>query len=294
MKTNFIGTGVAVITPFCEDKSVDFIALGKLVNRLIEGGVDYLVIMGTTGESATLSQSEKDQVLEFVKKETAGRVPIMYGIGGNDTAEVIEKVKTANLTGVDGILCVAPYYNKPNQEGLYQHFAAIAIACPVQLIMYNIPGRTGINMLPDLVVRLANDFENITAIKEACGSVDQIMQVIKKKPADFTVISGDDGLTLPLLSVGAEGVISVVANAFPKETSDMVNMGLKGEFAKAAKIHYKLLDTVANMFAEGSPGGVKSYLSQMGIIENELRLPMVPASDKLSEKIGADLKNYSL
>ncbi len=292
MKTNFIGTGVAVITPFCDDKSVDFIALGKIINHLINGGVNYLVIMGTTGESATLSQSEKDEILEFAKKETAGRVPIMYGIGGNDTAEVVEKIKTANLKGVDGILCVAPYYNKPNQEGLYQHFAAIAIACPIQIVLYNIPGRTGINMQPELVIRLANDFENITAIKEACGSVDQIMQVVKQKPVDFTVISGDDGLTLPLISVGVEGVISVAANAFPKEVSEMVNLGLNGKFAEASKIHYKLLDSVANMFAEGSPGGVKSYLSQMGIIKNELRLPMVPASDKLSEKISGDLKRY--
>lgn len=294
MKTNFIGTGVAVITPFCDDKSVDFIALGKIINRLINGGVNYLVIMGTTAESATLSQSEKDQILEFAKKETAGRVPIMYGIGGNDTAEVVEKIKTANLKGVDGILCVAPYYNKPNQEGLYQHFAAIAIACPIQIILYNIPGRTGVNMLPELVVRLANDFENITAIKEACGSVDQIMQVVKQKPVDFTVISGDDGLTLPLISIGVEGVISVAANAFPKEVSEMVNLGLKGKFADASKIHYKLLDTISNMFAEGNPGGAKSYLSQMGIIKNELRLPMVPASDKLSEKISGDMKRYKL
>lgn len=292
MKTNFIGTGVAVVTPFCADKSVDFVALGKIINHLINGGVNYLVIMGTTGESATLSHAEKDQILEFAKKQTAGRVPIMFGIGGNNTMEVVETIKTTNLSGVDGILCVAPYYNKPNQEGLYQHFAAIAIACPIQVILYNIPSRTGINMLPDLIFRLANDFENITAVKEACGSVDQIMQVIKNKPVDFTVISGDDGLTLPLLSVGAEGVISVAANAFPKETSTMVNLGMNGKFDEAAKIHYKLLDSVSNMFAEGSPGGVKSYLSQMGIIENELRLPMIPASDKLHDKIKEDLKRY--
>jgi 4-hydroxy-tetrahydrodipicolinate synthase len=227
-----------------------------------------------------------------VKKENAGRVPIMYGIGGNNTMEVIESIKNTDLNGVDGILSVAPYYNKPNQEGLYQHFSAIAIASPVQVILYNIPGRTGINMLPDLIVRLANDFETITAVKEACGSVDQIMQVVKNKPIDFTVISGDDGLTLPLMSVGVEGVISVAGNAFPKEVSDMVNFGLKGKFSDASKLHYKLLDSVANMFAEGSPGGIKSYLSQMGIIENELRLPMVPASEKLHDKIKEDLKRY--
>jgi 4-hydroxy-tetrahydrodipicolinate synthase len=291
MKTNFIGTGVAMITPFKDDKSIDFDAFAKLISDLISGGVDYLVVMGTTAESATLSQEEKDEILAFAKKQINGRVPIMYGIGGNNTMEVINKIKSADLTGVDGILCVAPYYNKPNQEGIYQHFAAIATVCPVQIILYNVPGRTGINMLPDTVLRLANDFENITAIKEACGSVDQIMQIIKNKPVDFTVISGDDGLTLPLIAVGAEGVISVAANAFPKEMSDLVRFGMKGEFSQALPIHYKLLDSISNMFAEGSPCGVKEYMFQQARIKNELRLPMVPASEKLSEKIKQDLKS---
>jgi 4-hydroxy-tetrahydrodipicolinate synthase len=291
MKTNFTGTGVAMITPFNDDKSIDFNAFAKLIDDLISGGVDYLVVMGTTAESATLSQDEKDEILAFAKKHINGRVPIMYGIGGNNTMEVINKIKSADLKDVDGILCVAPYYNKPNQEGIYQHFAAIATACPVQIILYNVPGRTGINMLPDTVLRLANDFENITAIKEACGSVDQIMQVIKNKPVDFTVISGDDGLTLPLIAVGAEGVISVAANAFPKQMSDLVRLSMNGEFSKALPIHYNLLDSISNMFAEGSPCGVKEYMSQQGRIKNELRLPMVPASEKLSEKIKKDLKS---
>lgn len=292
MKTNFIGTGVAMITPFKDDKSIDFDAFAKLISDLISGGVDYLVVMGTTAESATLSQEEKDEILAFAKKQIDGRVPIMYGIGGNNTMEVINKIKSADLTGVAGILCVAPYYNKPNQEGIYQHFAAIATVCPVQIILYNVPGRTGINMLPDTVLRLANDFENITAIKEACGSIDQIMQIIKNKPVDFTVISGDDGLTLPLIAVGAEGVISVAANAFPKEMSDVVRLSMNGEYSKALPIHYKLLNSISNMFAEGSPCGVKEYMYQQARIKNELRLPMVPASEKLSEKIKQDLKSY--
>lgn len=292
MKTNFIGTGVAMVTPFTEDKQIDFPAFAKLINDLIANGVDYLLVMGTTAESATISEEEKQEILEFAKKEINSRVPIMYGIGGNNTMDVINRIKSTNLNGVDGILCVAPYYNKPNQEGLYQHFAAIASVCPTQLILYNVPGRTGVNILPDTVVRLANDFENITAIKEACGSIDQMMQVIKNKPLSFTVISGDDGLTLPLIAVGGEGVISVAGNAFPKEMSQLVRLALNKDFENAKTIHYKLLDSISNMFAEGNPCGVKEYLSQQGKMKNEFRLPMVPASQKLSEKIKNDLRRY--
>jgi 4-hydroxy-tetrahydrodipicolinate synthase len=292
MKTNFIGTGVAMVTPFTEDKQIDFPAFAKLINDLIANGVDYLLVMGTTAESATISEEEKQEILEFAKKEINFRVPIMYGIGGNNTMDVINRIKSTNLNGVDGILCVAPYYNKPNQEGLYQHFAAIASVCPTQLILYNVPGRTGVNILPDTVVRLANDFENITAIKEACGSIDQMMQVIKNKPLSFTVISGDDGLTLPLIAVGGEGVISVAGNAFPKEMSQLVRLALNKDFENAKTIHYKLLDSISNMFAEGNPCGVKEYLSQQGKMKNEFRLPMVPASQKLSEKIKNDLRRY--
>lgn len=292
MKTNFIGTGVAMVTPFTEDKQIDFPAFAKLINDLIANGVDYLLVMGTTAESATISEEEKQEILEFAKKEINFRVPIMYGIGGNNTMDVINRIKSTNLNGVDGILCVAPYYNKPNQEGLYQHFATIASVCPTQLILYNVPGRTGVNILPDTVVRLANDFENITAIKEACGSIDQMMQVIKNKPLSFTVISGDDGLTLPLIAVGGEGVISVAGNAFPKEMSQLVRLALNKDFENAKTIHYKLLDSISNMFAEGNPCGVKEYLSQQGKMKNEFRLPMVPASQKLSEKIKNDLRRY--
>lgn len=279
MKTNFIGTGVAMVTPFTEDKQIDFPAFAKLINDLIANGVDYLLVMGTTAESATISEEEKQEILEFAKKEINSRVPIMYGIGGNNTMDVINRIKSTNLNGVDGILCVAPYYNKPNQEGLYQHFATIASVCPTQLILYNVPGRTGVNILPDTVVRLANDFENITAIKEACGSIDQMMQVIKNKPRSFTVISGDDGLTLPLIAVGGEGVISVAGNAFPKEMSQLVRLALNKDFENAKTIHYKLLDSISNMFAEGNPCGVKEYLSQQGKMKNEFRLPMVPATE---------------
>lgn len=289
MKTIFTGTGVAMVTPFKEDKSIDFNAFAKLINFQIDGGVDYLLVMGTTAESACLSQEEKNQVLEFAVKEIAGRVPIMYGLGSNNTSEVVEKVKTANLTGVDGILTVAPYYNKPNQEGLYQHFAAIAIASPLPIILYNVPGRTSVNISPEIVLRLANDFENIVAIKEACGSVEQIMNLIKDKPVDFTVISGDDALTLPLISVGVEGVISVLANAFPKEWSDMVRLAMNGEFEAANKIHYKLLYSVDLMFAEGNPAGVKYYLKEFGILEDNVRLPLVQASDYLKKEINADI-----
>ena len=290
MKTNFTGTGVAMITPFKEDKSIDYKAFAKLIDFLIHGDVEFLVVMGTTAESATLSFDEKNEILGFAKKQIAGRVPIMYGLGGNDTADIVDKIAKTDFTGVDGILSVAPYYNKPNQEGIYQHFAAIAIASPVQVILYNVPGRTVVNIQPQTVVRLANDFENIVAIKEACGSVDQIMELIRIKPKDFTVISGDDGLTLPLIAAGVEGVISVIANAFPKQWSDMVRYAKNYQFDKAKPIHYRYLPTIANLFAEGNPAGAKAYLEQMQIIENYLRLPMVPVSDKLLTNIITDLK----
>lgn len=290
MKTNFIGTGVALITPFNKNKDIDFKALDRLIDFSIDGGVDYLVIMGTTGESATLSTEEKNEILNFSKEKINGKVPILYGIGGNNTIDVIEKIKNTDFSGIDGILTVTPYYNKPNQKGLYSHFAAIATVSPVQVVLYNVPGRTGINLLPDTVLELADDFENITAIKEASGSVEQIMNLIKNKPVDFTVISGDDALTLPLMAIGCEGVISVAANAFPKEVSQMVNLALDNNFPEAAKIHYKLLDSIKLMFAEGNPVGIKEYLWQLKLIENELRLPLVSASESLAEKIKNDLE----
>ncbi|HOK38109.1 MAG: 4-hydroxy-tetrahydrodipicolinate synthase [Bacteroidales bacterium] len=292
MKTNFIGTGVALITPFNENKAVDFDALGKMIDYVIDGGVDYILIMGTTAESATLDSEEKNKILNFAKQKINCRVQIMYGIGGNNTSEIVEKIKHTDLSGVQGILSVTPYYNKPNQEGLYNHFAAIATVSPVEVILYNVPGRTGVNILPETVLRLVNDFENITAIKEASGSVEQIMNLIHKKPVDFTVISGDDALTLSLMSVGCEGVISVAANAFPKEISQMVNFALNNNFSEAVNYHYKLFESIKLMFAEGNPVGIKEYLTQKNLIKNELRLPLVPASENLATKIHHDLMRY--
>ncbi len=292
MKTNFLGTGVAMITPFKENKNVDYVALKNIINHLIDGKVEYILVMGTTAESATLSFEEKNKILEFAKKEINGRVPIMYGLGGNNTADVIKNIEKTNFSGVDGILTVAPYYNKPNQEGLYQHFAAIAKACPIQVVLYNVPGRTVVNITPETVVRLAKDYDNIVAIKEACGSVDQIMELIRIKPADFTVISGDDGLTMPLIAAGVQGVISVIANAFPKDWSDMVRHALNYEFDKASHIHYRYLPTISNMFAEGNPAGVKAYLTEMNMIENILRLPMVSVSNSLCQKIKNEISTY--
>lgn len=290
MKTICKGTGVAMVTPFDEYNRVDFKSLSKLINYLIDNGVDYILAMGTTAESACLSEDEKNKILEFTKIEIAGRVPIMYGIGGNNTAEVVEKIKSTDFSQVGGILSVAPYYNKPNQEGLYRHFAEISLASPVPVILYNVPGRTSVNILPETTLRLANGFENIVAIKEASGSMENIMQIIKNKPKDFTVISGDDALTVPLISVGVEGVISVVANAFPRECSDMVNFAIKGEFCRASEIHYKLLDSINLMFAEGNPVGVKAFLTELGIIKNYLRLPLVEATNVLIAKIQNEIK----
>ncbi len=293
MKTIFTGTGVAMITPFKEDKSIDFNAFAKLIEFYIENKVEYLLVMGTTAESATLSISEKKDILSFAKKTIAGRVPIMYGLGGNNTAEIIEKLQSEDLDGVDGILSVAPYYNKPTQEGIYQHFAAIAIASKLPIILYNVPGRTSSNILPETVLRLASDFENIVAIKEASGDIEQVMNIIKNKPQDFTVISGDDGLTVPMIAIGAEGLISVAANIYPKQCSDMVRYAMEGNFTEAKKIHYTILESIDMMFAEGNPAGVKSFLQAKNMIEDHLRLPLVPISENLRNKISEEYKKVT-
>ncbi|MDR2008870.1 MAG: 4-hydroxy-tetrahydrodipicolinate synthase [Bacteroidales bacterium] len=285
MKTIFTGTGVAMITPFDQNNNIDFVSLKKTINFIIENGVDYILLMGTTSEAACMTDTEKKQVVETAIKEIRGKVPVMYGLGGNNTAEVLSRIKSTDFNGIDGILTVSPYYNKPNQEGLYRHFAEIAKISPVPVILYNVPGRTSVNITPETTLRLAHDFKNIVATKEASGSMDGIMKIIKDKPNGFTVISGDDGLTVPLISVGAEGIISVAANAFPKECSDMVRFAMNGDFTNASKIHYKLLDAVNLMFAEGNPTGVKAFMSELGIIQNYLRLPLVPASKDLVAKI---------
>jgi 4-hydroxy-tetrahydrodipicolinate synthase len=287
---SFIGTGVALVTPFKSDKSVDYISLEKLVNHVINGGVEYLVVMGTTAENPTLSAIEKNSIIKFIVEKNAGRVPIVLGAGAADTHAVIDNINKADLTGIDAILSVTPYYNKPNQQGLYEHFSAIAKNCPIPIIMYNVPGRTGVNMTAATTLKLANTHKNIIAIKEASGNIEQIMEIIEKKPSHFEVISGDDGITLPLISVGCIGVISVVANSMIKDFSDMVRLSLAGKYNEAKTLHYKLLEFSRLIFAEGSPAGVKYALTLQGIIENHLRLPLVPISKELEEKISNWIK----
>lgn len=281
-----IGTGVALVTPFDKNKKVDTNALKKLVNFVIDGGVDYLVVMGTTAENPTLSSNEKELVLNTVIEANQNRKPIVYGIGGNDTLKVIEEIKQKNSwSNIFAFLSVTPYYNKPNQKGLYTHFASIAEISEKPVILYNVPGRTGINMSAKTTLNLANNFKNIVAIKEASGLFDQIMEIIEKKPDSFIVISGDDGITMPLISVGAKGVISVVANAIPKMFSQMVKLSLNNQYSEAKNIHYRLLEFCRLAFAEGNPVGIKNALYHLSVIENELRLPLVPASEELSFKI---------
>lgn len=286
----FIGTGVALVTPFDINGNVDYVAFSRLLAHVIDGGVDYVLVMGTTGETPCLSATERRQVIDFAKKEIAGRVPIMVGMSGNNTADLLDSIRNFDFSGIDGLLTASPFYNKPVQNGLYAHFAHVAEVSPVPVILYNIPGRTGVNILPETICRLACDFDNIVAVKEASGSVDQIMRVVENKPERFTVISGDDGLTLPLISAGVKGVISVIANAFPRDWSAMVKAALNGDFDSARAIHYKYLRTVRMMFAEGNPAGVKAYLAQMGIMQNVLRLPLVNVSDDLYARIADDIE----
>ncbi len=277
--------GVALITPFKTDESIDFDALARIVEHQIKNGTDYLVVCGTTAETPTLTEKEKDEVTRFVINCVAGRLPIVLGVGGNNTKAVVEKLKKFEYNGVDAILSVTPYYNKPSQEGLYQHYAAIAKASPLPVILYNVPGRTGVNMLSATTLRLANEFKNICAIKEASGNFSQIDEIIKNKPADFMVISGDDGITFPLITLGAVGVISVIGNAFPREFSRMVRLALDGDYNSARTIHYRFTELIELLFVEGNPAGVKSMLAVMGFIENELRLPLVPNTIMTYEKI---------
>ena len=279
LRDQFTGTGIAIVTPFHEDGSIDWNSFSKLIEFWINGKVEYLVVLGTTGESATVHGKEKQEVLSFVQKQVAGRVPIVAGIGGNDTREVINGFKEFDLTGYKAILSVAPYYNKPNQEGLYQHYKALDAVTPLPIIMYNVPGRTGQNLTADTQLRIAHDCKNIFATKEASGNFEQISQIIKNKPADFMVISGDDPITLHMIAAGAEGLISVVANAYPLDYSNMVRHCLKGDFAAARPLHYKYIDIISSMFTEGSPAGVKAYLSEMGLCKNTFRLPVWPVSE---------------
>ena len=281
----FRGTGVALVTPFKENKEVDFDALEKLVNYQIENGIDYLVVQGTTGEPATLNAKERKQVREAIVRINNRKLPLVLGIGGNSTQAVIDEIKTTNLDAFDAILSVAPYYNKPTQEGFYQHFSAIAKICPKPIILYNVPGRTAKNVAPETVFRLASDFDTIIALKEAGNSVHQYLKLIKNKPDDFLIISGDDDLVLGVVLAGGAGVISVIGQAFPKEFSEMIQLGLDGKAAQAYKIHYRLMDCIDLIFEENNPAGVKALLKKMNICKSYVRLPLVEASLALQEKI---------
>ncbi len=290
MTTKLRGTGIAIVTPFTENRDVDYPALKKLVNYLIDGGVEHLVVMGTTGESAVLNDSEKKQVLDTVIAENQGRLPIVLGLGGNCTQAVVEQIKSTDFTGVDAILSVSPAYNKPTQEGIYKHFEAVATASPLPIILYNVPGRTSSNMSASLTLRLANNFDNIIAVKEASGDMMQCMEILRDRPEGFLVLSGDDALTLPLVLMGGDGVISVQGMAYPKEFSDMVREGLAGNNEEAKNLHYMQLEMMNLIFAEGNPGGIKEVLKLRGVCENYVRLPLVEVSSELSAKIKAELR----
>jgi 4-hydroxy-tetrahydrodipicolinate synthase len=283
----FKGTGVALITPFKKDKSIDFDALEKIVNYNIDGGVEYLVVLGTTGEATVLSDNEKKEVITCIAKVNNKRLPMVLGVGGNNTALIVNQLKTIDLSGFDAILSVSPYYNKPSQEGIYQHFKAIAVASPKPIILYNVPGRTASNMLPNTIVRLANDFDNIIGVKEAAGDLVQAMKIIQTAPKNFLVISGDDMIALPMTLAGGAGVISVIAEGLPEKFSEMIRLGLSGNSLSAYKLHYKIADAIDYIFEEGNPVGIKAMFHKLNLCEPTVRLPLVEASNKLQNKINS-------
>ena len=289
-QNKFRGLGIALITPFKTDGSIDFDALDRLVEYQIKGRADFLCIMGTTAETPTLSREEKRLLKERLVERVAGRVPLLMGCGGNNTAAILDELQNEDWKGIDGVLSVCPYYNKPSQEGLYQHFAAIAKVSPVPVVLYNVPGRTGVNMTAETTLRLAREFENIVAIKEASGNITQMDDIIKNKPQHFDVISGDDGITFPLITLGAVGVISVIGNALPAEFSRMVRLALRGEYNSSLTIHHKFTELFKLLFVDGNPAGVKAMLSEMGMIQNVLRLPLVPTRLTTMEKISQIVK----
>ena len=286
----FKGLGIALVTPFNEDGSVDYQSLRSLVEYQIENGADFLCILATTGEAPCLTSEEKDKITEVIKQVDNGRIPILKYCGGNNTAAVVEEIKNSDWSGIDGILSICPYYNKPSQEGLYQHFKAIAEVSPLPIVMYNVPGRTGVNMKPETTVRLAKDFSNIIAIKEASGSLEQVDEIIKNKPDTFDVISGDDALTFSMVASGAVGVISVIGNAVPKPFSKMIRLEFKGEYEPARRIHHMFTELYSLLFVEGNPAGVKALLNDMWLIKNELRLPLVPTTITTKQKMHDILK----
>ena len=287
IETRLKGMGVALITPFKEDGSVDYDALLRLVDYQLENGTDFLCVLGTTAETPTLTKEEKEKVKRTVIDRVNGRLPILLGVGSNSTQAVVDSVKNDDMTGVDALLVVVPYYNKPSQEGIYQHYKAVAEATDLPIVLYNVPGRTGVNMTAETTLRLANDFENIVAIKEASGNIAQMDEIIKNKPEGFDVISGDDGITFPLITLGAVGVISVLGNAFPREFSRMTQLALEGDYVNALPIHHQFSEMCNLLFVDGNPAGVKAMLSIMGMVENKLRLPLVPARQITCEKLSA-------
>lgn len=287
---SLVGTGVALVTPFKKDLSVDTAALAAIVNYVIDGGVEYLVVLGTTGEPATLTKEEKETVIATIIEVNKGRLPLVLGVGGNNTMEVVAELKTRDLSAFAAVLSVSPYYNKPTQEGIYQHFKAIAEASPVPVILYNVPGRTASNMLPATVVRLANDFKNIVAIKEAAGDIVQAMKLIQDKPKDFLVISGDDMVALPMVLAGGSGVISVIGEGFPKEFSQMIRLGLERKVDEAYALHYKIADSIDMIFEQGNPGGIKEIFKSLRLSENTVRLPLVNVNEDLASRIDAFVK----
>ena len=290
----FKGLGIALITPFNEDGSVDYPTLSKLVEYQLKNGADFLCILATTGETPCLTADEKKQIKDTIVSTVHGRVPILMGCGGNNTAAIVEELKTGDFSGIDGVLSICPYYNKPSQEGLYQHFKAISAATKLPIVLYNVPGRTGVNMTAATTVRLARDCKNIVAIKEASGNLEQVDEIIKNTPSSLDVISGDDALTFPMISCGAVGVISVIGNALPKEFSKMIRLEFKGEYEAARKIHHRFTDLFSLLFVDGNPAGVKCVLSEMGMIKNILRLPLVPTRITTMQRISEILKELKI
>lgn len=288
---SLIGTGVALVTPFKKDFSVDIDALQRIVNFSIDGGVEYLVVMGTTAENATLTQAEKELVIKTVIDTNKGRLPLVLGVGGNNTMQIVEELKTGDFSAFEAILSVSPYYNKPTQEGIYQHFKAIAEVSPIPVILYNVPGRTSSNMLPSTVIRLANDFNNVVAIKEAAGDMAQALQLIKNAPKDFLIISGDDMIALPIVLAGGAGVISVIGQGFPKEFSEMIRLGLNRKVNEAFKTQYFLSDCIDMIFEQGNPAGIKQIFQALGIADNTVRLPLVTVDESLANRLNEFVKN---
>ena len=282
------GTGVALITPFNEDFSIDYASLEKLINHQIDGAIDYLVVMGTTGESVVLNKSEKREVVDFCKKINAGRLPIILGLGSNNTFALVEEIKSTDFDGIDAVLSVSPYYNKPTQEGIYLHYKMITEVCPLPIILYNVPGRTASNISSETTLRLANDFENIVAVKEASGDLQQIAEIIEKRPANFLVLSGDDGLTSKMIAMGGDGVIAVIGQSHPKDFSAMVRASLKGDIEKANQLHQKLNPIYEPLYIDGNPAGIKATLNIMGICKNILRPPLV----RVTEGTYSNLKKF--